>query len=62
MKDMEKTIGIINGMREEKLFEQYAIGGGIAAVFYIEPVMTFDLDIFILVEQKGVLVRRPSVS
>ena len=45
---MEKTISVINVMQQEGLFERYAIAGGIAALFYIEPVTTFDLDIFII--------------
>ena len=35
-------------MRAEGVFENYAIGGGIAALFYIEPLTTFDLDAFVL--------------
>ncbi|MBI3194490.1 MAG: hypothetical protein HYZ34_08515 [Ignavibacteriae bacterium] len=54
---MEKSILVINRMQEEGMFEKYAIGGGIAALFYIEPFATFDLDIFItLPVQQGVLV------
>ena len=54
---MEKTLKIINQMRKDGLFSHYAIGGGIAALFYIEPLTTFDLDIFIILpEQKSPLV------
>lgn len=45
---MEKTLRVINGLKEKKLIKDYAIGGGIGALFYIEPVLTYDLDIFIL--------------
>ena len=45
---MEKTISVINSMQQERIFERYAIAGGIAAMFYTEPVTTFDLDIFII--------------
>ena len=45
---MERTIHILNRMREEGVFQSYAIGGGIAALFYIEPLTTFDLDVFVL--------------
>lgn len=44
---MEKTIQIINQLKEEKLILDYAIGGAIASIFYIEAATTFDLDIFI---------------
>lgn len=54
---MEKALKIINLMQKEGLFKKYAIGGAIAALFYIEPITTFDLDIFIILpEQSGALV------
>ena len=45
---MEHTLNIIHLMQQEGLFTTYAIGGGIAALFYIEPITTFDLDIFVI--------------
>jgi hypothetical protein len=45
---MEKTIQIINQAQDDGIYSSYAIGGGIAALFYIEPVATFDLDVFII--------------
>lgn len=43
---MEKTIKIINELYKERLIKNYAIAGGIATIFYVEPVLTYDLDIF----------------
>ena len=48
---MEKTLSVINQMQEKGLIEKYAIGGGIATLFYIEPIATFDLDIFIILPE-----------
>ncbi len=45
---MEKTIEIINELQKEGLIRNYAIGGGIATIFYIEPILTYDLDIFFI--------------
>lgn len=45
---LEKTIQVLNQMADDGVFHKYAIGGGIAALFYIEPVATFDLDIFFI--------------
>ena len=36
-------------MQADGLLGQYAIGGAIAATFYVEPISTFDLDIFFTV-------------
>jgi hypothetical protein len=44
---MERAINVINRMQADGVIENYAIGGGIAAVYYLEPYQTDDLDIFI---------------
>ena len=43
---------VINGLEEKGIIGRYAIGGGIAAVYYIEPVLTYDLDIFFIPADK----------
>ena len=50
---MEKTIKIINELQKEGLIKNYAIGGGIATIFYTEPFLTYDLDVFIIPSEKG---------
>ncbi|MFY9619357.1 MAG: hypothetical protein WAM70_14230 [Pyrinomonadaceae bacterium] len=44
---MERVLQIINQMQADGVVESYAIGDGIAAVYYIEPYHTDDIDIFI---------------
>lgn len=44
---MEKTLAVINQLEQEGLVGRYAIGGAIAATRYIEPIQTYDLDIFV---------------
>lgn len=44
---MEKTLKIFNELERKGIVEKYAIGGGIAAIFYMEPVLTYDLDVFV---------------
>jgi len=54
---MERTIQVLNRMRDEGTFKSYAIGGGIGVLFYIEPLTTFDLDVFVLLaDDPGPLV------
>jgi hypothetical protein len=50
---MEKTIKVINELGRKGIIEKYAIGGGIAVVFYVEPVLTYDLDVFVFLPQTG---------
>lgn len=45
---MRRTLEVLNLMEREGVFQRYAIGGAIAALFYIEPVLTFDLDVFVV--------------
>lgn len=45
---MDKALKVVNELQKSRLFQCYAIGGGVAATYYIEPVLTFDLDIFFI--------------
>ncbi len=44
---MIKTIKIINHLKKASLIKDYAIGGGYAVNYYLEPILTYDLDVFI---------------
>lgn len=46
------TIRVINEMQAAGVISHYANGGAVAATFYLEPVRTADLDIFIPVHQE----------
>jgi hypothetical protein len=45
---MEKTLAVLNQMEADGVIERYAIGGAIAATFYMEPAQTYDLDVFLV--------------
>lgn len=47
---MERTIEVVKELQMQGLISDYALGGGSALLFYIEPVLTYDLDIFILLD------------
>jgi hypothetical protein len=49
---MDKALQVINEMQASGVIKSYAIGGGIAAIFYIEPILTYDLDVFFTPSQK----------
>lgn len=44
---MQKTLQIINKLLEEKIIDRYAIAGGMAQFYYIEPSVTYDLDLIV---------------
>jgi hypothetical protein len=45
--NIKETIAAINQMLADGIIERYAIGGAVAATFYLEPVATLDVDIFV---------------
>jgi hypothetical protein len=47
MKETQAVLAVINEMRDAGIIGKYAIGGAVAATFYIEPTSTYDIDIFI---------------
>ncbi len=42
-----EVIATINEMQSNGIIENYAIGGAVGATFYMEPVATLDVDIFV---------------
>jgi len=56
---MEKALQVIEEITRLGIIKAYAIGGGIAATYYIEPVLTYDLDIFFIPAKEGLDVLTP---
>jgi hypothetical protein len=50
---VKRTLEVLNELEKEGVFSRYAIGGAMGATFYTEPVLTFDLDVFILLQSKS---------
>ena len=44
MSSLREAFQAINKLKADGLFEDYAVAGAIALVFWTEPVATFDLD------------------
>jgi hypothetical protein len=55
---VEKTLRVLDEMKRAKVIEEYAVGDAIAALFYVEPFETHDLDVFISIAPSA----RPLVS
>lgn len=41
------AIEMINQMQRDDVIDRYAIGGAVGATFYLEPVATLDVDVFV---------------
>jgi hypothetical protein len=44
---VSEVIATLNRMTDAGVIERYAIGGAVGATFYLEPVATLDVDIFV---------------
>src|ERR1035438_3900703 len=44
---MKTTLEVINQMQADGVIDKYAIGGAVGATFYLEPVATLDIDVFV---------------
>jgi hypothetical protein len=45
---MKKALEVLNQLERDGVIARYAIGGAVAAIFYMEPFVTEDLDVFVL--------------
>src|SRR3990172_7329041 len=53
---MERTIKVLNQMVKDGVVPRYAIGGAVGAFFYIEPVDTHDIDVYVDFPKDQVIV------
>jgi len=58
---VKRTLQVLNEMERDGVFTRYAIGGAMGATFYTEPLLTFDLDVFVVLPQTpgGLLTLAP---
>jgi len=50
---MKRTLQVLNELERGGVIERYAIGGAMGATFYVEPLLTFDLDVFVVLPQSA---------
>lgn len=58
---MERTLQVLNELERDGIISRYAIGGAMGATFSVEPLLTFDLDIIVLLPETttGLLTLAP---
>lgn len=54
--NFKRVFEIINQMQVEGIVERYAIGGAVGATFYLEPVATLDVDVFVVFRSSGLIL------
>ncbi len=50
---MKQTLEVLNRLVSEGIVNDYAIGGAMGAMFYMEAVTTVDLDVFVVFPDEG---------
>jgi hypothetical protein len=50
-----------NDLLAAKLIEDWALGGALAAIYYVEPFTTYDADIFFVPADKGLTAGIPAI-
>lgn len=60
--EIKKTFTVLNKMVADGAIENYAVGGAIAAVFYVEAFSTEDLDVFVPAPQDRLIIELPGLD
>jgi hypothetical protein len=50
-----------NDLMSARLIEEWALGGALAAIYYLEPFTTYDADIFFIPKDKGLTAGIPAI-
>ncbi|MEW5764618.1 MAG: hypothetical protein ACOYXN_01070 [Acidobacteriota bacterium] len=59
---LERAFRSVNEMVREGVFQAYAVGGAMGALFYTEPSATYDLDIFVLLSDSDGALSLPPLA
>ena len=54
---MKQTLQVLNQLEADGVLGRYAIGGAMGATFFVEPLLTYDLDIFVLLPETASLLK-----
>jgi hypothetical protein len=58
---LAEVLRAANGLAVAKLIEDWALGGALAAIYYVEPFATYDADIFFIPADKGLSAGIPAI-
>lgn len=58
---LAEVLRAANELVAAKLIEDWALGGALAAIYYVEPFTTYDADIFFIPKDKGLIAGMPAI-
>jgi hypothetical protein len=53
MPSLADTFRVLAQLRDDGVVEEYAVGGAMAMLFWAEPTLTYDLDVFVVLRPTG---------
>src|ERR1700674_131827 len=61
MNSPSDNLPLADVLRAAKLIEDWALGGALAAIYYVEPFTTYDADIFFIPKDRGLTSGIPAI-
>jgi hypothetical protein len=58
---LAEVLRAANGLVSAGLIEDWALGGALAAIYYVEPFTTYDADIFFIPKDQGLTAGIPAI-
>jgi len=58
---LAEVLRAANDLAKAGLIEDWALGGALAAIYYVEPFTTYDADIFFIAKDKGLTAGIPAI-
>src|SRR5579864_3639176 len=58
---LAEVLRAANDLQAADLIEDWALGGALAAIYYVEPFTTYDADIFFIPKDKGLTSSIPAI-
>jgi hypothetical protein len=59
---LAEVLRTANALLSSGLIEDWALGGALAAIYYVEPFTTYDADIFFIPSDKGLTAGLPAID
>ena len=59
---MKEVFAVLNEMVRDGALENYAVAGAIAAMFYVEPFSTGDVDVLVMTSEDRIVIELPGID
>lgn len=56
---IQELVGMMNDMKKKKIIKKWALCGGVAAKYYVNPPITKDIDFFVIIDNSSIMFMSP---